>query len=181
MDLAFLFTCGVGQSKNFDAAEDDEQSTIEVSVEASASSSPGTIVGTVRRAKAGGHRGSEPCGSAGAGEHKKSQLAIRKDAPVIKTFSRGSLAKALAAGRPANRKAAMARLREDEVAQSGIGPRASRWRTRCGLHRNWLGDEPVLPLTMHSLAAVIAQLKEGQYGAAADYVSTAKSHHLKQY
>ena len=53
-DLVFLFTCGVGQSKNFDAAEDDEQSTIEVSVEASASSSPGTIVGVVRRAKAGG-------------------------------------------------------------------------------------------------------------------------------
>ena len=85
-DLAFLFSCGVGQPKNFDAAEDDEQNIEMKQAEASASSSPGTIVGTVRRAKAGGHRGSEPCGSAGAGEPKKSQLAIRMDAPVIKTF-----------------------------------------------------------------------------------------------
>ena len=46
---------------------------------------------------------------------------------------------------------------------------------------NWLGDSPVLPLTLESISAVTAQLKEGHYSSAADYMSTAKAQHLKRF
>ena len=108
------------------------------------------------------------------------KLAVRKDTPVIRPAGRGSLAKALAAGAPDKRLETLEKLRLDEVAPSGRGPKESRWRTWCRLHRNWL-DTPVLPLTMESIAAVTAQLKEGSYHATPDYVSTAKSRHLRRY
>ena len=111
----------------------------------------------------------------------RKKLVTRRDTPVVRESGRGSLARALMAGLPQNKKEALDRLKRDEVAASGKGPRDSRWRTWCRLHRNWLGDEPVLPLTLHSIAAVTAQLKEGKYSAAADYVSTAKAYHLRKF
>ena len=80
-----------------------------------------------------------------------------------------------------NRAATLAKLEADEVAVSGRGPRASRWSTWVKLHRNWLPHEPVLPLTTHSIAAVMSQLKEGDYSASPDYMSTAKARRLKLY
>ena len=113
---------------------------------------------------------------------KRSKLGHRKDAPMIRESGRGSLDKALAAGSSEHRALALARLEADEVARSGVGPKQSRWKTWCKLHHNWFGKGvPVLPLTMDKLAAVIAQLKEGRYHAAADYASTAKSMHLKKF
>ena len=113
---------------------------------------------------------------------KRRKLGLRKDTPVIQEPGRGSRTRALDAGLPQRRASTLARLAADEVAKSGVGPKQSRWKTWCAFHRNWFGDsEPVLPLTMQSLAAVIGQLKEGRYHAAADYASTAKSMHLRKY
>ena len=47
------------------------------------------------------------------------------------------------------------------------------------LRNNWLPDRPVLPLTVQSIAVVLAQLKEGRYKSAGDYMSTAKGKHLE--
>ena len=96
----------------------------------------------------------------------RKRLATRKDAPVVREPGRGSLAKALAAGEPQHRAKALEKLRKDEFAKPG--PRESRWRTWCRMHRNWLGDQLVLPLTMESISAVTAQLKEGHDSSAAD-------------
>ena len=75
----------------------------------------------------------------------------------------------------------MANLVKDEVAPSGVGPRRPRWKLWCRLHWNWIKDAPVLPLTVYSIAVVMAQLKDGDYSSAADYMSTAKSMHLRTY
>ena len=96
------------------------------------------------------------------------KLAVRKDTPMIKSARRASIKRALAAGAPDRRAATLAKLEADDVAVSGRGPRESRWKTWVRLHRNWLPDEPVLPLTTHSIAAVTAQLKEGDYTATPD-------------
>ena len=110
------------------------------------------------------------------------RLAARKDAPVVRSPGRGSLKRALAAGMASKRKKTMAALQRDEVAPSGVGPRKSRWSTWCKLHQNWFGaSSPPLPLTPASIAAVMSQLKEGRYSAAADYMSTAKAMHLKHH
>ena len=69
----------------------------------------------------------------------------------------------------------------DEVAPSGVGHRRSRRKLWCTFHRNLFADEPVLPLTMHSIAAVISQLKEGGYRSAADYAGMAKAQHFRRY
>ena len=108
----------------------------------------------------------------------KMKLAARKDAPKLNIALRGSLTKALAAGSSHNRAATLKKLKDDQFARSGKGPRSSRWSTWKKLHKNWMGDTPVLPLTVDSIAAVLGQLKEGQYRSADDYMSTAKDHHL---
>ena len=108
-------------------------------------------------------------------------LVPRRDAPLVKKFVRGSLTKALASGTVERRAQTLEKLKSDEVAASGRGPRKSRWATWCRLHRNWMPEVPVLPLTMESIAAVMSQLKEGDYSAAADYMSTAKAMHLREY
>ena len=106
---------------------------------------------------------------------KRSRFGHRKDAPAMRQPGRGSLQEALNAGLPEHRASALARLEQDEVARSGVGPKRSRWKTWCRLHHNWFGKAvPALPLTMEKLAAVIAQLKEGKYHAAADYASNAR-------
>ena len=107
------------------------------------------------------------------------RLALRKDAPVIRTTRRGSMEAALAAGAPGRREETMAKLKADEVAPSGRKPKKSRWATWQRFHKNWLGDEPILPLTPRSIAVVLAQLKEGNYRSVGDYVSTAKNKHLE--
>ena len=91
------------------------------------------------------------------------------------------MAVALAAGAPGKRQEAMTKLLDDVVAPSGKRPRRSRWATWQRMHANWMGDAPVLPLTPHTIAAVIAQLKEGGYRSVGDYMSTAKGKHLEQY
>ena len=115
------------------------------------------------------------------GSAYKMKLALRKDTPVIRTTRRGSMAAALAAGAPDKRAETMAKLKEDEVAPSGRQPKKSRWTTWKRFHKNWLGEEPVLPLTPHSIAVVISQLKEGKYRSVGDYMSTAKNKHLESY
>ena len=63
--------------------------------------------------------------------------------------------------------------------------RRSRWCAWVRLHRNWHGDRPleypVLPLTVHSIAAVMAQLGKGRLRSAADYLPTAKDAHLRRF
>ena len=81
---------------------------------------------------------------------------MRKDTPLIKAPARGSITKALDAGSIERRPDTLERLRRDEVAASGQVPRASRWRTWVRLHKNWLPDEEVLPLTIHKIEAVMA-------------------------
>ena len=108
----------------------------------------------------------------------KPRLALRKDAPVIKQKKRGRLAAALEAGR-SRPSEILAELRKDEVAATTNRSKESRWKTWCRLHKNMLPHEPVLPLTLHSIAAVTAQMKDATYSATADYVSTAKAHHLR--
>ena len=90
---------------------------------------------------------------------EKARLAPRKDAPVVRAKKRGCLAAALAAGHPDRQDAVLSRLREDEVAKTTAGSKRSRWRTWCRLHENWLPGVPVLPLTLHSIAVVSAQMK----------------------
>ena len=109
------------------------------------------------------------------------RLATRKDAPVVRSPGRGSLARALASGAAGKRQVTLEALQWDEVAPSGVGPRKSRWRTWCKLRRNWFGEGPSLPLTTTSIAAVMPQLMEGSHSAAADYMSAAKYMHLKEF
>ena len=61
-------------------------------------------------------------------------LVPRKDAPVVNKFVRGSLAQALASGAADRKAKTLEKLKMDEVAASGRGPRKSRWATWCRLH-----------------------------------------------
>ena len=172
--LAWFLQCGVKAGHR----EVPDELTIRDEFDPMASASS-LVVSTVpaQRAAAGDEAGGHGLKASG-----RRKLGVRKDAPVIRPPGRGSLAKALAAGRPGQRASTLARLRSDEVAASGRGPRQSRWKTWVRLHKNWFGSSvPVIPLTVHSLAAVIGQLKEGHYHAAADYVSTAKAVHLRRH
>ena len=119
-------------------------------------------------------------GVAGA-KRSKHALAVRKDAPLVRAPGKASKARGLWAGRPENRKAMLEKLRTDQVAVSTRGPKASRWKTWQEFHANWLPHEPVLPLTMRSIEAVMAQVKEARFSSAADYMSTAKSMHLQKF
>ena len=108
-------------------------------------------------------------------------LTRRSDAPAIRTTKKGSMASALAAGGPGKKEEAMANLINDVVAPSGKRPRISRWATWQRVRQNWMGTQPVLPLTPHTIAVVLAQLKEGGYRSVGDYISTAKGKRLEQY
>ena len=86
----------------------------------------------------------------------------RKDEPCLDISVRGSMAKALESGMPAHRLDTLQQARAREFANSGLAPRRSRWNSWVRLHRNWFGhSSPVLPLTVESIAAVLAQLGRG--------------------
>ena len=71
------------------------------------------------------------------------KLAVRKATPMARPSRRASIKRALASGAPDRRASTLAKLEADEVAPSGRGPRASRWRTWVKLHRNLLPDKLV--------------------------------------
>ena len=109
-------------------------------------------------------------------------LAKRWGAPKVRHSRRGSLAMALRSGLAANRRATLQKLRGDEFAPSGKGPRRSRWKLWVKLRRNWFGCElPTLPLTVEKLTAVMSKLKDGRYRSAADVASTAQAMHLRRH
>ena len=95
----------------------------------------------------------------------------RKDEPCLDVSVRGSMAKAMESGMPAHRLDTLQQARAREFANSGLGPRRSRWNSWVRLHRNGFGGSlPVLPLTVESIAAAPAQLGRGRIRTAADFV-----------
>ena len=82
---------------------------------------------------------------------KRSRSDHQGDAPAMRQPGRGSLDPKLMAGIPEHRASALARLQEEEVARSGVGPKRSRWGKLVRLHYGWVGKcLLVLLLTMGS-------------------------------
>ena len=109
-------------------------------------------------------------------------LAKRWDAPVVRKSSRGSLAKALASGRPEAREETMSRYQRDKFTAAGHVARQALWNTWERLRVNWFGASlAVLPLTVDSIAAVLSQLKAGGYRSVGNYVSRAKFQRLQAF
>ena len=105
-------------------------------------------------------------------------VPFRKDQPVVRPTSGGSLKKALAsAATPAAREEALAELRADMYAPSSQGPRDSTWTTWCALAEAW--RVPPVPVTSDTVLKVVASLKKGGYRAAQQYVSRARIEHVR--
>ena len=116
----------------------------------------------------------------------QSVIACRKDALTIRPSSRGQ--KRLALGTSVtedSKETTLEYFRRDMHAQSSDGPRQSLLKTWLAIHNAWFGFEGEgdgaprpFPLSVFSLHAVGAVLKQGDYRSAANYYSRAKEEHI---
>ena len=83
------------------------------------------------------------------------ELASRKDAPVIRKTTRGSMAPAIASGRPENQAATLDAYEHDKFTPGALSARQSLWNSWQRLHENWFGMlVAVRPLTSSGTAAL---------------------------
>ena len=118
------------------------------------------------------------------GAPRQSIVATRKDAPTIRPSSWGQVQLAPGASVTENTKeTSLACSQRDMNAQSSVGLRQSLLKTWVKMHNARFGYETEgdgsprpFPLTVFSLHAVGAMLKQGGYGNASNFYSRAKEH-----
>ena len=107
-------------------------------------------------------------------------LASRKDTPTVTSgVSRGTRPTGPLA--PGDRQRLLDAYDSDVHAKTATGTAESLWKTWIFYHERWYGlGVPCLPITVESIRAVVAQLKDQQYASVANFISAAKDHHLAQ-
>ena len=108
----------------------------------------------------------------------RSLVAVRKDAPkAVYGVAKGT--------RPTTQLSNLERQRLlgnyecDVRAVSATSTSESLWHTWAFYHQRWFGaNEPVLPITVQSVQAVVAQMKDQEYASIANYISIAKDKHI---
>ena len=74
----------------------------------------------------------------------------------------------------------MSELEKDRLSSSGWSSRTSALATWSRMHHEWHGeDEPVYPLTQHSIKCVAAIMKFKDYRSFPNYLSAAKDYHIR--
>ena len=112
------------------------------------------------------------------GQQNRSRGAVRtrRDLPVLRHSSGGSMQKALAAALPQNREAALREFRNDIWARSNTRSQDSRWKSWCKICWEW--NVSPLPLTPEVIEKVSASLKAGGYKSVRQFFSRARREHI---
>ena len=109
-------------------------------------------------------------------------LATRKDTPPVSFTKRGSAGLAISAtSTPEAKASAVDAYRKDLYSATAPSSRSSAWATWCRFHSHWFGfGVPVLPLTATKVEGVLAVFKAGRYRTPGNYVSVARTHHIRE-
>ena len=109
-------------------------------------------------------------------------LATRKDTPPVHFAKRGSAELAISAtSTPAAKASAIDAYRKDLYSATAPSSRSSAWATWCRFHAHWFGfGVLVLPLTATKVEGVLAVFKAGRYRTPGNYVSVARTHHVRE-
>ena len=109
-----------------------------------------------------------------------SKLATaRKDAPVINYTTRAASSKSMPLLEE-DKPGLMEELRRDRHAASAQGPQDSLLKTWITYHRRWFGENDIpFPTSPVAVEAVAAQMKNDKYRSFANYLSRAKTEHIR--
>ena len=138
------------------------------------------IANSVTGSTASSSATSSTSGTSSSSSSSGLKIASRKDAPLTKEYTRGSLALALASAE--GKDSTIEEFEKKVYANSSHSTRASHLKTWSICHEKWFGKTiPMIPLTVVSIQAVMAMLVKGGYRSADAYLSRAKDLHMENH